>query len=210
MKRFNERDVRRFYDLLQHDSELGLTQLNAMDGDNLIGVGLFDNADDFVKECNRYNTLGRLRAGVNPRSLDLLDEYGGLENRMRTLIIDVVSLKDIACVTGVVATEPGQLTEAALVYQKDVSVLDEGAFFFPMDKPIPIEDGRPGRLAKQVAQWFFGEATLTKVDLLQMVSVPGTAHPESTWLHPRVRFRKYRPYILDSITAAIRGDEDES
>jgi len=58
MKRFHERDVRRFYDLLQHKSGLGLTQLNVLDGENLIGVGLFDNEDDFVDECSRYNTLG--------------------------------------------------------------------------------------------------------------------------------------------------------
>lgn len=210
MKRFDERDIRRFYDLLQHDSEHGLTQLNAMDGENLIGIGLFDNEDDFLSECRRYNTLGALCVGVNPRSKYLLDEYGGLLNRMRTLIIDVVSLKDVVSVTGFVASEPGQLTEAALAYQKDVSVLGDGAFFFPMDKPISIEDGRPDRLAKKVAQWFFGEATLTQVDLLQMMSVPGTADPEGTWLHPRVKFRKYRPYILDGISEAVRGGKDES
>jgi hypothetical protein len=209
MKRFDERDIRRFYDLLQHDSKHGLTQLNAMDGENLIGIGLFDNEEDFVSECKRYNTLGALWVGVNPRSKNLLDEYGGLLNRMRTLIIDVVSLKDVVSVTGFVASEPGQLTEAALAYQKDVSVLGDGAFFFPMDKPISIEDDRPGRLAKQVAQWFFGEATLTKVDLLQMVPIPGIADPEGTWFQPRVKFSKYRPYILDGIATAVRGEEEE-
>ena len=150
MKRFNKRDVKRIYDLLQHDAEHGLTQLNALDGEDLIGAGLFDNEDDFVSECERYNTLGALWVGINPRSKQLLDEYSGLHNRMRTLITDVVSLKDIACVTGFVASEPLQLTEAALAYQKDVSVLSDGAFFFPNGqtgfdrRPSPRSFGQTG------------------------------------------------------------------
>lgn len=208
MKRFSERDVRRFYDLLQHDPKIGVTQVNVMDGDHLIGVGLFDNEDDFASECQRYNTLGLLQAGINPRSLDLLGEYGGLKNRIRSLFSDVVSLQDIAAVTGVVASAMGQITEAALVYRKDISVLGDGRLFFPLDEEIVIEDKRPGRLAKKIAQWFFGEDTLTKVELRRMVSIPGTADPEGTWFHPRIRFRKYRPYVLDGITKAIRGEEE--
>ena len=209
MKRFNERDVRRFYDLLQHKSDLGLTQLNVMDDENLIGVGLFDNEDDFVSECLRYNTLGLLQAGVNPRSSHLLDNYGGLLNRIRTLFSDVVSKEDIACVTGVVIPEPGQLTEAALAYQNDVSVLGDGALFFPMDREIAIENGRPNRTARQIAEWFLGEATLSRIDLTSMAPIPGTADPEGTWFHPRLQFRKYRPYILDSISEAICGERGE-
>ncbi len=205
MRRFLERDVRRFYDLLQHASTFGLTQLNAMDGDHLIGIGLFDNEDDFVSECFRYNTLGLLQAGVNPRSSDLVDEYGGLQNRIRTLFSDVVLTRDIACVTGVVMSEPGQLTEAALAYEKDVSVLGAGALFFPLDREIAIEKGRPNHTAKQIAEWFFGEATLSKIDLTCMVPVPGTSDPEGTYFSPRLRFRKYRPYILEGISDAILG-----
>ena len=172
MKRFHERDVRRFYDLLQHKSDLGLTQLNVLDGENLIGVGLFDNEDDFVSECSRYNTLGLLQAGVNPRSSHLLDSYGGLQNRIRTLFSDVVSKEDIACVTGVVISEPGQITEAALAYQKDISVLGDGALFFPMDREIPIENSRPNRTARQIAEWFLGEATLSRIDLTAWFPCP--------------------------------------
>ena len=151
MRRFHERDVRRFYDLLQHGAKSGLTQINVMDEDHLIGVGLFDNEDDFAAECRRYNTLGLLQAGVNPRSAQLLDEYGGLQNRIRTLFSDIVSKRDIACVTAVVISEPGQLTEPALAYQKDVSVLGDGALFFPLDGEISIEKDRPNRTAKQIA-----------------------------------------------------------
>ena len=206
MKRFHERDVRRFYDLLQHEARSGLTQLNAIDGDHLIGVGLFDNEGDFVSECLRYNTLGLLQAGVNPRASHLLDEYGGLQNRIRTLFSDIVSKRDIACVTGIVISEPGQLTEAALAYQKEVSALGDGALFFPLDEEIAIENARPNRTAKQIAEWFWGEATLSSVDLTCMVSVPGTSDPEGTFFHPRLQFRKYRPYILEGISAAIRGE----
>ena len=206
MRRFYERDVRRFYDLIQHDAKSGLTQLNAVDGDQLIGVGLFDNEDDFVAECRRYNTLGLLQAGVNPRSSDLLDEYGGLQNRIRTLFSDVVSKRDIACVTGVVISEPGQLAEAALAYQKDVSVLGDGSLFFPLDEEISIEKDRPNRTAKQIAEWFLGEATLSDIDLTHLVAVPGTSDPQGTFFHPRLRFRKYRPYILEGISTAILGE----
>lgn len=205
MRRFHEREVRRFYDLLQHEAGSGLTQINVMDEDHLIGVGLFDNEDDFVAECLRYNTLGLLQAGVNPRALRLLDEYGGLQNRIRTLFSDIVSKQDIACVTGVVISEPGQLTEAALAYRKDVSVMGDGALFFPLDEKIAIEDGRPNRTAKQIAEWFLGEATLSSVDLTRLIPIPGTADPEGTFFHPRLRFRKYRPYVLEGIAEAIRG-----
>ena len=206
MRRFHERDVRRFYDLLQHGAKSGLTQINVMDEDHLIGVGLFDNEDDFATECRRYNTLGLLQAGVNPRSVHLLDEYGGLQNRIRTLFSDIASKRDVACVTAVVISEPGQLTDAALAYQKDVSVLGDGALFFPLDGEISIEQDRPNRTAKRIAEWFWGEATLSYIDLAHMVAVPGTADPEGTFFHPRLRFRKYRPYILEGISAAIRGE----
>ena len=224
MKRFVERDVRRFYDLLQHKSDSdsekkesdeveddpssGLTQLNVIDDGHLIGVGLFDNEDDFVSECERYNTLGVLRVGINPRSKRLLEEYGGLHNRIRSLFTDVVDRHEIASVTGLMVSEPGQLTRQALDFKKDVSVMGDGSWFFPFDEAILLEDMRPRRLAKQIAEWFFGEATLTKVELDQMVPVPGTQDPEGTLFHPRIRFRKFRPYILEGIAKAIRGEED--
>ena len=208
MKRFNERDIRRFYDLLQHNPESGLTQLNVIEDDHLIGVGLFDNEDDFVSECQRYNTLGLLQAGINPRSLNLLGEYSGLKNRIRSLFSDIVALKDIASVTGVVAPVIWQVTEAVMAYRKDVSVFGDGSVFFPLDVEISLEEQRPRPMAKKIAEWFFGEATLSKVDLAEMVPVPGTEDPEGNWFHPRIRFRKYRPYYLDGISKAIRGDEE--
>jgi len=209
MTHFKERDIRRFYDLLQHNTESGLTQLNVIEGDHLIGVGLFDNEDDFVSECERYNTLGILQAGINPRSLDLLTEYGGLKNRIRSLFIDIVNLQDIASVTGIVAPVIGQVTEAAMAYQKDVSVFGDGSVFFPLDEEIVLEEKRPRHIARKIAEWFFGESTLSKVDLTQMISVPGTEDPDGTWFHPRIWFRKYRPYYLDGISTAICGDEEE-
>lgn len=207
MKRFDERDVRRFYDLLQHKPELGLTQLNASDGDHLIGVGLFDNEEDFVSECRRYSGLGQLYAGVNPRSQKLLDAYGGLENRMRSLFVDVVTEDDIACVTSIVVRDVGQLTEAAEVYKRDASVLDGGGLFFPMDDPLDFQDQNQQKLSKLLARWFFGEADFQKVNLKRMVLVPGTAKKDGNWFRPRARFRKYRPYILEGISAAIREQE---
>lgn len=47
---------------------------------------------------------------------------------------------------------------------------------------------------------------MSDIDLTHMVAVPGTADPEGTFFHPRLRFRKYRPYILEGISAAIRGE----
>jgi len=203
MKRFEERDVRRFYDLLQHKPELGLTQLNAYDGDHLIGVGLFDNEDDFVAECERYNDLGQIYAGVNPRSKALLDMYGGLKNRMRSLFVDVVTEDDLSCVTGVVVRDIGQLTEAAQAHMRDICVLDDGMLFFPMDEPLEFHDQNRQRLPKLLARWFFGEADFQKVNLKRLVLVPGSAKQNGNWFRPRVRFKKYKPYILDGISAHI-------
>ena len=205
MKRFDERDVRRFYDLLQHKPELGLTQLSAFDGEQLIGVGLFDNEEDFVAECERYNDLGQVYAGVNPRSLSLLDAYGGLENRVRSLFADVVREDDLACATCVAVKDVGQLTDAALVYRKDVSVLDDGTWFFPLDEPLKFDADRPKRLRRFLARWFFGESDFQNVNLMRLVGVPGTAKEDGNWFRPRVRFRKYRPYILEGISEQI-GD----
>ncbi len=203
MKRFEERDVRRFYDLLQHKPELGLTQLNAYDDDQLIGVGLFDNEDDFVAECERYNELGQVYAGVNPRSKSLLDMYGGLKNRLRSLFVDVVTEDDIACVTSVVVRDIGQLTEAAQAHMRDVSVLDDGMLFFPMDEPLEFQDQNRQKLPKLLARWFFGEADFQKVNLKRLVQVPGNAKKDGNWFRPRVRFKKYKPYILEGISADI-------
>ena len=81
-------------------------------------------------------------------------------------------------------------------------------YFFSMDREIAIENGRPNRTARQIAEWFLGEATLSRIDLSSMVSVPGTSDPEGTWFHPRLQFRKYRPYILDGISEAIVNTDD--
>lgn len=207
MKRFEERDVHRFYDLLQHAPEIGLTQLNVLDGDQLIGVGLFDNEADFVAECNRYNELGQIYAGVNPRTLSLLDAYGGLKNRVRSLFVDVVNDEDIACVTGIVVRDVGQLTEAAQAYMRDISVLDDGRLFFPMDKPLDFQERSRRRLSKVLSSWFFGEPDFQSVNLVRMVAVPGTAKQDGSFFRPRVRFRKFRPFILDGISAAILEQE---
>ena len=209
MIRFDEQDVRRFYDLLQHKPELGLTQLSAMDGNNLIGVGLFDNEDDFVSECERYNELGQLYAGVNPRSSALLDQYGGLENRIRSLFVDVVTDTDVACVTGVALSNEKLLTPAAQAYVSDVSILDDGTLFFPMDESIEIGEDEHTQVAELLAAWFYGVETTLGVDLALKVSVPGTAKPDAGWFRPRFRFRKYRPYILEGISEAIQDSEEE-
>ncbi|MBT4138388.1 MAG: hypothetical protein HOE48_10750 [Candidatus Latescibacteria bacterium] len=207
MKRFEERDVSHFYDLLQHNPELGLTQLNVLDGDHLIGVGLFDNVEDFLAECKRYNGLGQIHAGVNPRSLNLLDAYGGLKNRIRSLFVDVVTDEDIACVTGIVVRDVGQLTDAAQAYMRDISVLDDGRLFFPMDNPLDFQDRSRRKLSKLLASWVFGEADFQNVNLMRMVSVPGTAKQDSSFFRPRVRFRKFRPFILEGISEAILEQE---
>ena len=157
MRSFNERDVRRHYDLLQHRPELGLTQLKALDGEDIIGIGLFDNEEDFVSESRRYNGLGDLYVGVNPRSLRLLDEYGGLKNRMRTLFMDVVEKKDIDYVTGVAVPGRERLSGAAQKYRCDASVLFDGEVLFPMNEPIRTSQGGREEVRQKIAFWSYGE-----------------------------------------------------
>ena len=208
MGSFKEKDVRRHYDLLQHKPEQGLTQLKAMDGENIIGIGLFDNEDDFVSECHRYNELGSLHAGVNPRSLRLLDDYGGLKNRMRTLFMDVVGETDVDFVTGVAAPGWDGLSEAARRFRKDATVLFDGEILFPMDAPIPVAEGGGQQAADQLVTWLYGTTEKVSISLLQFTRVMGTALEKRGWLSgSRTKFRKYRPYILEGVSAAITGKE---
>ena len=206
MKSFNERDVRRHYDLLQHEPDLGLTQLKAMEGDHIIGIGLFDNEDDFASECERYNGLGDLYVGVNPRSIRLLDDYGGLKNRMRTLFLDVVEAGAIDCVTGVTIPDAKGLSEAARGFLGDASVLSDRDILFPMDGPIPVPQDEYGQVEARISRWFYGEGNLATVSLMQFTRVMGTELPKRGWRRRRARFRKFRPYILEGIAAEIAGE----
>ena len=205
MKSFNEWDVRRHYDLLQHEPDLGLTQLKALDGNNIIGIGLFDNEDDFVSECERYNGLGDLYVGVNPRSIRLMEDYGGLKNRMRTLFLDVVEAGAIDHVTGVAVPDAKGLSEAAQGFLGDASVLSDRDIFFPMDEPIPVPQGEYGQMEAQISRWFYGEGNPATVSLMQFSRVMGTELPKRGWRRRRARFRKFRPYILEGIAADITG-----
>ena len=205
MSSFSERDVRRQYDMLQHDPELGLTELKAMDAGQIIGIGLFDNEDDFISECFRYNELGELHASVNPRSLSILNDYGGLKNRMRTLFTDVVSEKDIEYVTGLVLPDSEGLSEAARAFLPDVCHLADSELFLPMDEPISIENDDRDGMSKAIARWVYGDINKT-LDLAQFTRVMGTAISGGSWFGKRTRFKKFRPYILEGISAQITGD----
>ena len=156
MKSFSERDVRRHYDLLQHRPELGLTQMKATDGEHVIGIGLFDNEPDFVSECRRYNGLGTLSVGVNPRSNRLLHDYGGLKNRIRTLFMDVVEEGDIDYVTGLAVRDPERLARPPRKYLRDASVFADGEVFFPLDKAAPVSRDSRHNVRRQLDVWLFG------------------------------------------------------
>jgi hypothetical protein len=207
MSTFNERDVRRHYDLLQHKSELGLTQLKAMVGEDIIGLGLFDNEDDFVSECRRYNELGELYVGVNPRTVRLLDDYGGLKNRMRTLFIDVVEEGDIDFVTGLAipADERPRLSDRARAFLDDASVLHGGVAFFPLDEPIEAPREKQTDIGSRVWEWAFGTRPDGSASLMQYMRVSGAALARRTWFRKRTKFEKFRPFILEGISAQIMG-----
>ena len=203
MRSFSERDVRRHYDLLQHGRELGLTQLKVLDGTHILGIGLFDTEDDFVAECRRYNGLGVLYVGVNPRSLRLLKDLGGLRNRVRTLFQEVVGESGIDHVTGIVVPGRSALTERANRYCRDTTVLSERALFFPMDEPIPVQDSSRREVQERIAFWLYGDNGRPAPPLTHFTRVVGTMAPDGGWLRRRTRFWRYRPYILDGITAEI-------
>ncbi|MDE2886825.1 MAG: hypothetical protein OXR72_01340 [Gemmatimonadota bacterium] len=209
MKSFSERDVRRHYDLLQHGPELGLTHLKATDGDHVIGIGLFDNEADFVSECRRYNGLGTLHVGVNPRSNRLMEDYGGLRNRMRTLFADVVAEGDIDFVTGMAVCNPDQLVRASRQFLRDASVLADGEVFFPLDKAMPVSPDSLSKIRRRLDAWLYGEVDSNGIDLMQFVRVAGTAAADGGWFRRRTMFRKFRPYIMDGITAEIEDQKDE-
>ncbi|MCE2438860.1 MAG: hypothetical protein J4F39_05480 [Candidatus Latescibacteria bacterium] len=203
MKSFSERDVRRHYNLLQHSPELGLTHLKATDGDHVIGIGLFDNQADFVSECRRYNGLGTLYVGVNPRSSHLMEDYGGLRNRMRTLFRDVVTEGDIDFVTGMAVGDPDQLAQPPRKFMRDASVLADGEVFFPLDKAMQVSPESLPNVRRRLGVWLYGEVNSGGVDLMQFVRVAGTAAPDDGWFRRRTMFRRFRPYIMDGISAEI-------
>ena len=209
MKSFSERDVRRHYDLLQHSPELGLTHLIATDGDHVIGIGLFDNEADFVSECRRYNGLGTLNVGVNPRSNRLMEDYAGLRNRMRTLFMDVVTEGDIDFVTGMSARDPDRLARPPRDYLRDASVLADGEVFFPLDRAIPVSCESLQGVRRRLNVWLYGEVDSCGIDLMQFVRVAGTASADAGWFRRRTVFRKYRPYIMDGISDEIENLKEE-
>jgi hypothetical protein len=204
MRWFRERDVRRIYDLLQHKPDLGLTQLVATDGSHIIGLGLFDNEADFVSECRRYNRHGTLTVGVNPRSGRLLDQFGGLRNRMRTLFADVVSEADVTHITGIAVPAAASLSGEVREYVRDASVLDDGRIFLAMDEAVAVA-GAAGWNEKVVHALFGGPAPVS-FSLLQAIPVTGTALAAPGFFRRRHRFVKYRPYLLDGLAARLRAE----
>lgn len=202
MKSFNERDVRRHYDLLQHVPESGLTHLKAMDGIHIFGVGLFDNEDDFVSECERYNKLGTLYVGVNPRDPDLLDQYGGLHNRMRSLFRDVVESVHVSRVTGIAVPAGQALAPEAKEFSRAATRFSNGDLFFALDSPLEIPEGAYDQLESSIGRWLYGDDS-TLVPLIQFTPVMGTSLTHGSWFRRRYRFRHYRPYVLEGIHTAI-------
>ena len=200
---FSERDVRRHYDLLQHRDELGLTELKVLDGTQIIGIGLFDNEDDFVEECRRYNGLGSLHVGINPRSLRLMKDLGGLKNRVRTLFQDVAGENAIDHITGIAVPGGSDLTEKANRHRRDTTIMFEREIFFPMDKPIPVQRGGHQEVEERIALWLYGDREAPAPPLTHFARVTGTMLPEGGWLRRRTRFWRYRPYILGGISAEI-------
>lgn len=196
MNLFKERDVRRCYDLLQHDPDLGLTQLKAMDSEQIIGIGLFDNEDDFTAECLRYNTLGDLFVGVNPRSSGLLDQYGGLKNRMRSVFIDVTDSSDVEHITGVAIPHGASLSAQAKPFVRDTSILHDRETFFALGANVTIE------ATERIKTWFLSRPWIT-YEPDQYIRVPGTALPNGRFFSRRAVFRRYRPYQLTEISDAI-------
>ena len=200
MNPFSERDVRRCYDLLQHDPDVGLTQLKAMDSGRIIGLGLFDNEDDFTSECERYNTHGDLYVGVNPRSPELLDQFSGLTNRMRSVFSDVTEGTEVEHITGIVVPGGVQLATAARALSRDASVLHDQQLFFALDPSVEA------RCRNSVAQW--AATSSWDYDINQHILVPGTALPNGGFFSRRVTFKRYRPYGLSEVSEAILAMSD--
>ncbi len=204
MRWFRERDVRRQYDLLQHTEERGVTALLASDRDQVIGLGLFDNEDDFVSECARYNRNGMLYVGVNPRRTSLLDDYGGLRNRVRTLISDVCVTDDVNFVTGLAVPSSTVLSDEMTAFANDASVLNDGHTFFALDEALKVEEDAES-LEHRVKQRITGFPTGWSYRLLQYIPVVGTARAEPGLFKRRFRFRRFRPYFIDGLCGHLGG-----
>lgn len=203
MNWFSERDVRRHYDLLQHTEDRDVTAILVADDDHIIGLGLFDNEDDFVSECARYNRNGVVYVGVNPRRARLLNDYGGLKNCVRTLFSDISGPEDIEYVTGVAVPGSMDLSPEMKRFAKDASVLSDGQTLFALDEALAISDAETG---ERNLQSLITASSGWAYRLLQYVPVVGTALAKPSFLKRRFGFRRYRPYFIPGLRDYLSAD----
>jgi hypothetical protein len=175
-----------------------------MESDQIIGLGLFDNEADFVAECKRYNTLGDLYVGVNPRSLQLLDHFGGLKNRMRSVFTDVTVDLKIEHITGIAVPDEIPLSDQAEALTSEASILHDGDTFFAFGSSL---DSGCRRLLRT---WVTDPDQSWHYDLHQYIRVTGTALSDAGFFSRRASFKRYRPYQLTEITEAILAMSDAS
>ena len=92
-----ETDIIRFYQRLRHQG-YGITEVRAITGEGIKGIGFFDNQDDFVKACVQWNGKANLYAGRNPRNRTLLNRA---PNRIISGVREGGKNEDITFITAV-------------------------------------------------------------------------------------------------------------
>ena len=202
--KFNEREVRRHYRLLRHERKEWMTEVKATIGRRTIGIGFFDNAEDFVRESYRYDGVANLYTGVNPRSMESLSKWRGLRNRIRTLFSEVASEDDVNVVTAVLAGKDTPLSINAQNHLKEVSMFSEGELFFLLDLPIPVDHENRARVKVSIARWLCGPTfRVPEYHLDRSVRIMGTRIVVGEEPGAVVRFKKYRPEPIRGLSRII-------
>ena len=99
-KEINETDVRKFYQLLNHEG-LGLTEIRIIDPRTGIkGIGFFDNEDAFIQICERWSGEANIYSGRNPRPYRFKDQYPQSYNTLNSRQGEGGKSQDVEWVTG--------------------------------------------------------------------------------------------------------------
>jgi len=95
---FSEKDVRLTYQYLNHQSH-GVTEVRVIRPQGgIVGIGYFDNEDDFVAACKAHNGRANIYAGIQPRPNRFLKDA---PNQVRALNRGATD-DDIETITSVV------------------------------------------------------------------------------------------------------------
>ena len=120
------------------------------------------------------------------------------------MFTDVTEGTEIEHVTGIAVPGSVRLSPEASKFRRETSILHDRELFFPLETSLDA------RAAGQIARWVTGSTESWTCDVTHFVRVPGTAIQGGGFFSRRVKFRRYRPYLLAEVSEAILAMSDGS